>query len=132
MALASQRESLRVVDDQFGSPTGAELLADVTAHVIRAVCADESLGGTYHAVAAGETNWCQYARFVIAWARDRGLPIKVCPEAVQGIPTSAYPTVACRPLNSRLDTRKLHSAFGLELPPWQVGVTRMLHEVFRP
>lgn len=131
-ALASQRGSLRVVDDQFGSPTGAELLADVTAHVIRAVCADESLGGTYHAVAAGETNWCQYARFVIAWARDQGLPIKVDPEAVQGIPTSAYPAAACRPLNSRLDTRKLRSTFGLELPTWQVGVTRMLHEVFRP
>lgn len=130
LKLAAEREALSVIDDQFGAPTGAELLADVTAHAIRACRADAKLGGTYHAVAAGETNWFDYARFVIEWARARGLPVKVAADAIRAVPTSAYPTAARRPLNSRLDTRKLRHAFGLELPYWQAGVMRMLTEAF--
>jgi dTDP-4-dehydrorhamnose reductase len=130
LKLAAEREALSVIDDQFGAPTGAELLADVTAHAIRACRSDAKLGGTYHAVAAGETNWFDYARFVIEWARARGLPVKVAADAIRAVPTSAYPTAARRPLNSRLDTRKLRHAFGLELPHWQAGVMRMLTEAF--
>jgi dTDP-4-dehydrorhamnose reductase len=130
LKLAAEREALSVIDDQFGAPTGAELLADVTAHAIRACRADARLSGTYHAVAAGETNWFDYARFVIEWARARGLPVKVAADAIRAVPTSAYPTAARRPLNSRLDTRKLRHAFGLELPHWQAGVMRMLTEAF--
>jgi len=119
-----------VIDDQFGAPTGAELLADATAHAVRACRADPALGGTYHCVAAGQTNWFEYARFVIEWARANGLPVEVAPDAIKPVPTSGYPTPARRPLNSRLDTRKLRQAFGLVLPQWQVGVERMLNEAY--
>jgi dTDP-4-dehydrorhamnose reductase len=129
LKLAAERESLAVIDDQIGAPTGADLLADITAHAIRAVRHEPQLGGTYHAVAAGETSWHGYARFVIEWARAHGLPIRVAADAITAVPTSAYPTPARRPLNSRLDTRKLRGAFGLALPPWQPGVERMLTEV---
>lgn len=141
LRLAGERESLNVISDQIGAPTGAELLADVTAHAIRAIQGEgqarargapghdgPDLSGTYHCVAAGETSWFDYARFVIEWARAQGHPIRVAPEAIGAIPTRAYPTPAQRPLNSRLDTSRLRQAFGLELPPWQQGVERMLRE----
>jgi len=128
--LAGERDALSVIDDQFGAPTGAEMLADVTAHAIRACVRDASLGGTYHAVAGGETNWFEYARFVIEWARANGLPVKVAADAVKRVPTSGYPTPARRPMNSRLDTRKLQRALGLALPHWQTGVQRMLMEAY--
>jgi len=129
LRLAAERDALNVIDDQIGAPTGADLLADVTAQVIRAVQAQPALQGLYHCVAAGETSWFEYARFVIEWARARGQNIKVAPEAIAPIATSAYPTPAQRPLNSRLDTRKLQAAFGLQMPHWQHGVQRMLTEI---
>lgn len=129
LRLAAEREHLKVIDDQIGAPTGADLLADVTAHALRAIRHRPELGGTYHAVAAGETSWHGYARFVIEWARQRGQAIKVAPEAIAAIPTSAYPTAAKRPLNSRLSTAKLRTGFSLTLPAWEVGVERMLNEV---
>jgi dTDP-4-dehydrorhamnose reductase len=130
LKLAAERSELKVIDDQFGAPTGAELLADVTAHAIRGVRANPALVGAYHCVAAGETNWHAYARFVIEWARSRGLPVKVAADAVRAVPTTEYPTPARRPLNSRLDTRKLRETFQLSLPDWRVGVQRMLEEVY--
>ena len=129
LKLAAAREALTVIDDQIGAPTGADLLADITAHALRAAQREPRLAGTYHAVAAGETSWHGYARFVIDWARTHGLPVKVAIDAIKAVPTSAYPTAAQRPLNSRLDTRKLRSAFGLTLPHWQDGVQRMLQEI---
>jgi dTDP-4-dehydrorhamnose reductase len=129
LKLAVEREQLSVVADQIGAPTGADLLADVTAHALRCCIARPELGGSYHCVAAGETSWHGYARFVIEQARRAGRPIKVAPDAVQAVPTSAFPTPARRPLNSRLDTAKIQRAFGLQLPPWQHGVERMLTEV---
>jgi len=129
LRLAAERDSLRVIDDQIGAPTGAELLADVTAHAARRVLAEPALAGSYHCVAGGETNWFDYARFVIEWARAQGQSIRVAPDAILPIPTRAYPTPATRPLNSRLATDKLQQAFGLTLPRWQVGVERMLTEI---
>ena len=129
LKLAAEREALSVIDDQIGAPTGADLLADITAHAIRAAQRQPQLAGTYHAVAAGETSWHGYACFVIEWARAHGLPVRVAADQVKAVPTSAYPTAARRPLNSRLDTRKLCSAFGLTLPHWHAGVQRMLHEI---
>jgi len=129
LRLAAEREALQVINDQVGAPTGADLLADVTAHAIRAVRERPELQGLYHCVAAGETSWYDYARFVIEWARAQGRPIRVAPEAIAPIATSAYPTPAQRPLNSRLDTRRLQAAFGLHLPHWQQGVERMLREI---
>jgi dTDP-4-dehydrorhamnose reductase len=129
LRLAAERESLNVIDDQIGAPTGADLLADVTAHALRRLLADPGVAGTYHCVAGGQTCWYDYARHVIEWARAHGQPVKVAPGAVRPVPTSAYPTPARRPLNSRLATHKLQRTFGLALPPWQTGVERMLAEI---
>ena len=131
LGLAAERDALKVVDDQFGAPTGADLLADVTAHALRGALAAPSLAGTYHVAASGETTWHRYATLVIDWARTHGLPVRVAPDAVRAVPTSEFPTPARRPLNSRLATGKLRAAFGLTLPPWQPGVLRMLTEVYQ-
>lgn len=129
LKLAAERDKLTVVDDQIGAPTGAELLADVTAHALRAAMSRPELGGTYHAAAAGETSWHGYASYVIEWARAHGHAVKVPSGEIRPVPGSAFPTPARRPLNSRLDTSRLQSAFGLRLPPWQAGVERMLQEI---
>ncbi|UBM26577.1 dTDP-4-dehydrorhamnose reductase [Pseudomonas sp. p1(2021b)] len=129
LRLATERDTLGVIDDQFGAPTGAELIADVTAHAIVAVRHDAALSGLYHLAAAGETTWCGYARFVLEHAAAAGVALKVPAEAVNALTTDAYPTPAKRPANSRLDTHKLEKAFGLRLPEWQQGVARMLTEI---
>ena len=129
LRLAQERETLSVVDDQIGAPTGAELLADITAHALCRVQSHPDLAGLYHLAAAGETSWHGYARHVIDYARQQGAPIKVAPDAVLPIPTSAYPLPAPRPLNSRLDTTRLQAAFGVVLPDWRCGVERMLDEI---
>ena len=130
LRLAKERDRLTVIDDQFGAPTGAELLADVTAHAIRAALQDEKKTGLYHLVAGGETSWHGYAKFVVEQAREAGVELKASPSTVDAVPTSAFPTPATRPQNSRLDTSKLQSTFGLTLPHWQAGVARMLRETF--
>ena len=130
LKLAAEREALSVINDQIGAPTGADLLADITAHALRAVLRQPQLEGTYHVAAAGETSWHGYARFVIDWARQHGLPVKVASDAIQAVPTSSYPTPARRPLNSRLATHKLRRTFELTLPDWQAGVERMLNEAY--
>ncbi len=129
LRLARERDKLTVIDDQFGAPTGAELLADITAHAIRATLQDPSKAGLYHAIASGETTWYGYARYVLELAQQAGVELKAGPQQVEAVPTSAFPTPATRPHNSRLDTSKLQAAFGLVLPPWQNGVARMLREI---
>ncbi len=128
LRLAKERDQLTVIDDQIGAPTGADLLADLTAHMLRTAQARPEVQGTYHAVAAGETSWHAYARHVIEFARAAGQPIRVAAEAIQAVPTTHFPTPAKRPLNSRMDTAKLRNTFQLTLPPWQAGVERMLRE----
>ena len=129
LRLAAERDRLTVIDDQIGAPTGADLLADLTSHTVRSALRQPGLCGTYHAVAAGATSWHGYARHVVEWARARGHPVKVAPEAIEPVPTTAFPTPARRPLNSRLATTRLQRTFALALPAWQVGVDRMLEEV---
>jgi dTDP-4-dehydrorhamnose reductase len=129
LKLAKERDKLTVINDQFGAPTGAELLADITAHALRATQQQPMLAGTYHAVAGGETTWHGYAKHVIEFARAAGQPIKVAANAVEPVATSAFPTPAKRPGNSRMNTSKLQEAFGFNLPHWQTGVERMLTEV---
>jgi dTDP-4-dehydrorhamnose reductase len=129
LRLAAERDALRVVDDQFGAPTGAELLADLTAQLLPAVQRRPELGGLYHACAGGETSWHGYARHLIARARALGHPVRVGDDAIAGVPSRDYPTPAPRPLNSRLATDRLQAAFGLVLPPWQQGVDRVLAEL---
>ncbi len=129
LKLAADRDKLAVIDDQHGAPTGADLLADITAHTIRHAQCHPEVSGTYHAAAAGTTTWHAYATLVIEWARARGIAIKVPADAITPVPTTSYPTPAKRPLNSRLDTTKLRSTFGITLPAWDQGVRRMLHEI---
>jgi dTDP-4-dehydrorhamnose reductase len=129
LGLARAREQLTVIDDQFGAPTGADLLADVTVHALRALMADAGKAGIYHVAAAGETSWNGYARFVLGQAQERGDTLKAAPDRVLPVPSSAFPTPARRPHNSRLDTAKFRATFGLALPAWQPGVARMLQEI---
>jgi dTDP-4-dehydrorhamnose reductase len=129
LRLAKERETLNVIADQFGAPTGADLLADVVAHAIVKARVDDSVSGIYHLAPAGETSWHDYAKFVIDFAKAQGEKLVVT--SVLPIPTSAYPTPAARPLNSRMDTEKLQRAFALILPKWELGVSRMLLEVFQ-
>lgn len=128
LRLARQRHSLSIINDQIGAPTGADLIADVTAHVLRAANATVS-GGIYHLAAAGETSWYGYACFVLDYARCNGVALKATTAAIQPVLSSERPAPAQRPLNSRLATAKLRAAFNLTLPPWQAGVERMLREV---
>ena len=128
LKLAQERDSLKVVNDQIGAPTGADLLADVTAHAISTALQQPNVSGLYHLVASGETSWHEYATLVIEYARQAGLPIKVVQTAIHAVPSSEFATVAKRPLNSRLNTSKLQQTFNLYLPDWQTGVTRMLDE----
>ena len=129
LKLAKERDRLTVIDDQIGSPTGADLLADITAHALRTALQRPEVAGTYHAVGDGETSWHGYAQHVIEFARARGETIKVARDAIAPVPTSAFPTPAKRPANSRMNTHKLRTTFGLTLPSWQAGVDRMLTEV---
>jgi dTDP-4-dehydrorhamnose reductase len=127
LRLAQERESLRVIADQWGAPTSAELIADVTAHALREICSERAPGGLYHLTASGETNWHNYAEFVIAQARLLGAVLKV--REIEAIGTSEYPLPARRPANSRLNTEKLRTTFGLTLPHWQYHMQRMLAEL---
>jgi dTDP-4-dehydrorhamnose reductase len=129
LRLARERDRLTVIDDQIGAPTGADLLADVTAHAIRTALLRPEVSGLYHLVAGGQTSWHGYAEFVVEFARQAGIAIKVAPGAIEPVPTSAFPTPAQRPKNSRMDTGKLQKTFGLNLPHWQSGVVRMLTEI---
>jgi dTDP-4-dehydrorhamnose reductase len=129
LKLAAERDELRVIDDQIGAPTGADLLADVTAHVLRSAMAKPELGGTYHAAATGQTSWHGYAKAVIEWARTQTLRVRVEPERIIAVSSTEYPLPARRPLNSRLDTRRLQQCFGLTVPHWWPGVLRMLAQV---
>ncbi len=129
LKLAHERDSLKVINDQIGAPTGADLLADVTAHAICTAMQRSDVAGIYHLVASGQTSWYGYANFVLDFARQVGVEIKVAPAAIEAVASSAFLTAAARPMNSRLDTAKLQSTFGLNLPHWQSGVTRMLTEI---
>jgi len=129
LRLARERDRLTVINDQHGAPTGADLIADVTAHALRSVMQQPELGGLYHLVASGETTWHGYASQVIGQARHMQPELGLKVNDIAPVPTSSFPTPAQRPLNSRLNTDKLQQAFGLVLPPWQQGVDRMLTEI---
>ena len=129
LRLAQERDRLTVINDQFGAPTGADLLADVTAHAIRHLVSKPEDGGLYHCVAGGVTTWFDYAKFVIEQAQKIKPELQIKATDIAPVPTSAFPTPAKRPNNSRLNTAKLQHTFGLSLPHWQHGVQRMLSEI---
>lgn len=129
MRLGAERNELKVIDDQIGAPTGAELLADTSAQVIRQAMAQPALSGLYHCAAAGYTSWHGYAQYVLDQARSLGFPVKVAEDRVLRIQSADYPVAAPRPLNSRLDCRRISEVFSIHLPFWQIGVRRILQEL---
>ena len=126
--LAKDRETLSVINDQFGAPTGADLLADSTAHAIRVALVKPEVSGLYHLIASGTTTWFEYAGMVIAQARAKGVELQV--QTINPVETAAFPTSAKRPNNSRLNTTKFRETFGLVLPEWEAGVTRLIDELY--
>ncbi len=132
LRLGAEREVLKVVNDQFGAPTSAALLADVTAQLVgraRREGVTDFPFGLYHVVAGGETNWYDYARFVIGQAITAGVPMKIALDNIYPISTQDYPLPAKRPLNSRLDTGLFKKTFDLELPDWRIGVGHVLQQI---
>lgn len=128
LRLAKERNELAVINDQFGAPTGAELLTDCTAQAIRVAQKQPEVAGLYHLVASGTTTWYDYAVLVFAEAREAGFELALT--SLDPVPTTAYPTPAKRPHNSRLNTDKFQKNFDLVLPEWDVGVKGMLAELF--
>lgn len=127
LKLAKEREEISVINDQFGAPTGAELIADCTAHAVRQAKGQPQLSGIYHLIANGTTTWHEYAGFVIEAAKEKGMDLQV--KKINPVATSAFPTPAKRPANSRLDINKFQQTFALILPDWRLGVQRMLNEI---
>ena len=133
LRLASERDELKVVADQFGAPTSAALLADATAQVLgqyrRCPSRDEFPYGLYNLAAAGETTWCDYAKTVVAAALRDGQVLQLRPENIHPITTAEYPVPAPRPANSRLATDLFRHTFDLHLPPWQDGLGHVLQQL---
>ncbi len=133
LRLARERNELKVVCDQFGAPTSAELLADVTAHCLYRLQYDTSFsnhrGGTYHLAAGGTTSWHGFARFILEQAINHGARLSATSENVLPIPASDYPLPAKRPSNSQLATKKISQTFGLKLPAWQMHAKRVVAEL---
>ncbi|OTA19164.1 dTDP-4-dehydrorhamnose reductase [Xenorhabdus beddingii] len=126
LTLGKKHSQLSVINDQFGAPTSAELLADCTAHAIRVALQDSHVAGLYHLTASGTTTWYEYAKLVFDEAQK--LQIDLTIENIIPIATTEYPLPAKRPHNSRLNTNKFEKTFGLKLPDWKIGIIRMIDE----
>jgi len=146
LRLAMERDSLRVVADQHGAPTATDLIAQTTVQALQQMCAnlassttqnvwaptDDPRWGLYHLAASGATTWHAYACHVVARAQARGWPLRASAERIQAIRTDEYPLPAPRPANSRLDTQRLQSRFGLAMPDWRTGVDAVLDRLQPP
>ncbi|WP_131782181.1 dTDP-4-dehydrorhamnose reductase [Legionella gresilensis] len=127
LRLGQEKETLKIIDDQIGAPTGTELLADVTAHILKAISLNPNLTGLYHLTASGNTSWHGFAQFILDEAKKLGKALKI--QDLLPIPSKEYATPALRPLNSRLNTHKLQETFSVYLPSWQPGVARAVREI---
>jgi dTDP-4-dehydrorhamnose reductase len=126
LRLAQERDIMAVINDQFGAPTGAALLADITAMSLQQPLA---LSGIYHLAAAGETTWHAYAQYVLQTAKRLKPELDYKVKEVAAVSTSEFPTPAQRPLNSRLNCSKLQNALHCQLPEWQKGVDALLSKI---
>ena len=129
LRLANERDELTVINDQIGAPTGADYLADTTAHAIMMAINRPELSGLYHLVSGGEISWHGYASFIINFAQTHGKQLKLKTDAILPVPTASFHTPAKRPHNSRLSTDKFQKTFQLNVPQWQIGVSRVLTEI---
>lgn len=132
LKLAQEKEHLNIIADQYGAPTSAELVADITALALYKLARNpgdnEKLAGIYHLTATGETSWYEYAHYLLSLARDRGVTLKADPDRIKPVNTASYLRPATRPLNSRLSVSKLSKAFNLNLPDWHFHVRRAMAE----
>ena len=134
LRLAREKDSLRIVSDQVGVPTSAHLLADVTKMLVTQLCHGDRKSfpfGIYHVAPSGQTNWFEYAKFVIGKAMELGDTFRVTPDMVHSITTHDYPTPAKRPLNSRLETSLFEKQFSMTLPPWEEGVFAIIRALYK-
>ena len=135
LRLAAERDSLRIVGDQFGAPTSSASIADaVVALALQWLPDKESQTGTYHFTNTGEVSWhgfaCEIVQEYNRLAPSKNWPsLKAQVNQIAGITTAEYPTPANRPANSRLDNTKLKQVFGVELPTWQVGLQQVMQNI---
>lgn len=132
LRLANEREELNIVADQIGAPTSARFIADATAYILpqiqQARNANIFISSIFNLTNSGETSWFEFARKIIELARLQGIELKN--RVINPIPTSAYPTPAKRPANSRLLTKKLQQRFGLTIPTWEQSLSLCLEEIY--
>lgn len=131
---AREKARLQVVADQVGTPTSAALLADVAAHALRDAmrCGGGAFpSGVYHVAPEGATNWHAFACEILARAERQGVPLRARPDAVEPADSAARAAAARRPRDSRLDTSKLARTFGLHMPAWQDGLSRLFDQLPR-
>lgn len=138
LKLSAEREQLNIVHDQFGAPTSAIMIADLTAQIVTQLSSVAINGrsidwwrhhqGTYHLVNAGTTNWCDFARAIILGAQKTGLLKALAPE-INGVPAISYPMIARRPENSMLDLSKFKQVFGMSVPEWHESLKECLHQL---
>lgn len=129
LRLAKDRSALSVVSDQIGAPTGAALIADITAITLAKRQITNVPEGVYHLAAAGETSWQQYTQFILDCANEIGLEIKCNSAGVSGVTSAEYPQKATRPKNSRLDLSKIETTLNIKMPHWQHGVAHVIQEL---
>lgn len=125
--LAKTREKLSVINDQYGAPTSAELIADCTAIALVQALLDKNKCGVYHLVSSGSTNWYQYSKLVIQEAKNIGIQLSL--KELSAIPAVDYPLPAKRPYNSKMDNTKFKKTFNIQLPNWEIGVLRLVKEL---
>lgn len=124
LRLARERDTLNVIDDQIGSPTSANLIANITGKAIQHWQQHPDFSGIYHLSARGQTSWCAYARFILTCAANDKTLLKVNAEQINAIPSEAYPTPAKRPKFSLLDNAKLEKTLDVVMPDWHDEVAQ--------
>ena len=128
LRLMQKEKSLNVINDQIGTPTGADLIADTTSLILSLVRQNRNIKQVYHLASQGETSWYEYANFILQKGRCNSHLKDIVLRPIQ---SKEYPTPAARPYNSRLDTSKLAADFSLSLPSWSIGVNRMITNFLR-
>ncbi len=131
LKLAQEKSSLNVVSDQKGTPTSSKVLADVTYKIVKIILNNPNFKdfSTYHVTSMGDTDWFQYACFIVDEAIGLGLKTSMTSKDIKAIPSLLYPTSAKRPMNSRLDTTKIKKTFALEFPDWEEEIAMTLRNL---
>ena len=132
LRLAKQRDTLSIVSDQYGAPSSASLIADISALCLHHIDSqpDNTLYGTYHLTPKGRISWYDFAQYIISKATEAGVELKTASHNIKPIPAKDYPLPAKRPANSELSTQKIEAAFNIQMPEWQSGVDHVLVELF--